>query len=101
MERALKMSLLRHYSLCNYRQIEVTASNIEVSDENPNMYYFQYEKFAGYFIFSRNPRRYLQTPTDEKVLLESGAQITRIMTPECKTQSKDAKNNKKESTPQE
>ena len=96
-ERALKMSLLRHYSLCSYEKIEVSASNIEASAENPNMYYFQYEKFAGYFIFSRNPRQYLQSPIDEKILLEPGAQIVRLKSPECK----DTKNNKKESTSQE
>ena len=83
MQRALKMSLLRHYSLCNYEKTKIDGSNIEISDENPNMYYFQYEKFAGYFIFSQNPREYLQIPIDEKILLESGAVLTRLQDPEC------------------
>ena len=92
MQRALKMSLLRYYSFCNYENIQLEDSSIEASEENPNMYYFQYEKFAGYYIFSRSPKQYLQVPTDEKVLLAPGATITRLNDPEC---------NKKESTPQE
>lgn len=85
--RALKMSLLRDYMLCDYQKVDISESNIEVSSENPNMYYFRYEKFAGYYIFPQDPRRYLQSPVDAKILLEPDSSIVQLNDPECKPDS--------------
>lgn len=84
-KRAIRMSLLRTYSYCDYNLVDIDASNIEQSETDPYLYYFQYQDFVGYYLFTQDPKRYLQIPADEKVYVPKTTDLVRLEDAACDT----------------
>jgi len=80
---ALRMMLLKYYSYCDYNNVKITNSNFERSDKNPRMFYIKYNDFLGYFVFQMDPEIYLQTPFDEKLIVQAGTKFARVGDENC------------------
>jgi hypothetical protein len=81
--RALKMTLLEQYNLCNYQNAQINADSFEVSDLNPNLVYIKYGNFVGYYLFSADPTKFLQAPLNSNLLLEPGSKIIKSYDKNC------------------
>ncbi len=93
LNRAIRMSLLRSFSYCDYNNVNLTTNDIEQSDTDPFMYYVEYNEFVGFYIFTQDPKEYLQTPADEKIYLPRGVKVMTLEDPRCrKAQTNGAKN---------
>ncbi|MDH4200787.1 MAG: hypothetical protein OEV66_10450 [Spirochaetia bacterium] len=81
--RAIKMTLMQQYNLCNAEKAEIGKDGYEVSELNQNLIYIQYQGFVGYYLFASNPTAFIQYPIDSKVLVEADAKIVRSYDSAC------------------
>ena len=80
---AMKLSTLRYFKYCDYKNVQIVSENYEKSEINPYMYFFQYKDFTGYFIFKNNPEKYQQLPEDEMILIQPGTVVSQLGDKKC------------------